>query len=200
MLSPRFTLLLALALSSLMPLRAADTGSSKTKSSRGAEPASPGPAKAKSAKAVSYPLVLGPFRLYEGDAPGAQGTRPQDIPTLTPFPADPKKRTGATMLIFPGGGYGNLAEHEGTGTVIDALIGVVENLDATGPEFIDLAERDPRGLGERHAQLPEVSRMRVAQPEFRGGSVRAGHDARVELPREARDVLALMCPALVARR
>ncbi len=115
MLSPRFTLLLALALSSLMPLRAADTGSSKTKSSRGAEPASPGPAKAKSAKAVSYPLILGPIRLYEGDAPGAQGTRPQDIPTLTPFPADPKKRTGATMLIFPGGGYGNLAEHEGTG-------------------------------------------------------------------------------------
>jgi acetyl esterase/lipase len=58
---------------------------------------------------------MGPIRLWAGDAPGALGQRPQDIPTLTPFPADPAKRTGASMLIFPGGGYGNLAEHEGTG-------------------------------------------------------------------------------------
>lgn len=66
-------------------------------------------------KPVPYPLILGPIRLWEGDAPGSLGQRPQDIPTLTPFPADRAKRTGATMLIFPGGGYGNLAEHEGTG-------------------------------------------------------------------------------------
>ncbi len=65
--------------------------------------------------AVPYPLILGPIRLWDSDAPGAKGQRPQDIPTLTPFPADPAKRTGATMLILPGGGYGNLAEHEGTG-------------------------------------------------------------------------------------
>lgn len=65
--------------------------------------------------ATPYPLILGPIRLYEGDAPGALGQRPQDIPTLTPFSADPAKRNGATMLILPGGGYGNLAEHEGTG-------------------------------------------------------------------------------------
>ena len=73
--------------------------------------ASPGPA----AKATPYALVPGPIRLWEGDAPGATGQRPQDIPTLTRFPADQAKRTGATMLIFPGGGYGGLAEHEGTG-------------------------------------------------------------------------------------
>ena len=66
-------------------------------------------------EATPYPQILGPIRLYEGDAPGAKGQRPGDIPTLTPFPADPAKRTGATMLILPGGGYGNLAEHEGTG-------------------------------------------------------------------------------------
>lgn len=66
-------------------------------------------------KAVPYPLILGPIRLWEGDAPGALGQRPQDIPTLTPFAADPAKRNGATMLILPGGGYGSLAEHEGTG-------------------------------------------------------------------------------------
>src|SRR5688500_18161029 len=66
-------------------------------------------------KAVPYPLILGPIRLWEGDAPGALGQRPQDIPTLTPYPAVPDKKTGASMLVFPGGGYGNLAEHEGKG-------------------------------------------------------------------------------------
>lgn len=62
-----------------------------------------------------YPLVPGPIRLWEGDAPAALGRRPQDIPTLTPFPADTSRPTGATMLVLPGGGYANLAEHEGTG-------------------------------------------------------------------------------------
>lgn len=65
--------------------------------------------------AVPYPLVPGPIRLWEGDAPGALGKRPQDIPTLTPYKAAPGTQTGATMLVLPGGGYGNLAEHEGTG-------------------------------------------------------------------------------------
>src|SRR5688572_7576704 len=66
-------------------------------------------------KAVPYPLILGPIRLWEGDAPGALGQRPQDIPTLTPYPAASDKKTGASMLVLPGGGYGNLAEHEGKG-------------------------------------------------------------------------------------
>lgn len=65
--------------------------------------------------AVPYSLVLGPIRLWQGDAPGALGKRPQDIPTLTPYKAAADVSTGATMLILPGGGYGNLAEHEGTG-------------------------------------------------------------------------------------
>jgi acetyl esterase/lipase len=65
--------------------------------------------------AVPYPLMLGPIRLWDGDAPGALGNRPQDIPTLTPYPAAAGKQTGASMLILPGGGYGNLAEHEGRG-------------------------------------------------------------------------------------
>ncbi len=71
--------------------------------------------KAPAPKGPTYAQILGPIRLYAGDAPGALGQRPQDIPTLTPFPADPAKKTGASMLILPGGGYGNLAEHEGTG-------------------------------------------------------------------------------------
>ncbi|MBL9210025.1 MAG: alpha/beta hydrolase [Opitutaceae bacterium] len=73
------------------------------------------PAAPKKSAAVPYAQIPGPIRLWTGDAPGATGQRPQDIPTLTPFPADPAKRNGATMLILPGGGYGNLAEHEGTG-------------------------------------------------------------------------------------
>src|SRR5688572_19665716 len=66
-------------------------------------------------KAVPYPLILGPIRLWDGDAPGALGKRPQDIPTLTPSPAAAGKQTGANVLVLPGGGYGSLAEHEGTG-------------------------------------------------------------------------------------
>ena len=65
--------------------------------------------------AVPYPLVPGPIRLWDGDAPGALGQRVQDIPTLTPFAADAAKKNGASIIILPGGGYGNLAEHEGTG-------------------------------------------------------------------------------------
>ena len=75
-----------------------------------AEPAAPAPK-----AAVPSPLVMGPIRLWDGDAPGALGQRAQDIPTLTPFPADPAKKNGASIVILPGGGYGNLAEHEGTG-------------------------------------------------------------------------------------
>jgi acetyl esterase/lipase len=64
---------------------------------------------------VPYALILGPIRLYDGDAPGAFGQRPQDTPTLTPYLPEPAKRNGASMLILPGGGYGGLAEHEGKG-------------------------------------------------------------------------------------
>jgi acetyl esterase/lipase len=50
--------------------------------------------------------------LWPEGAPGALGTEPKDIPTLTPyFPEGP--RTGAAMVICPGGGYGGLAAHEG---------------------------------------------------------------------------------------
>jgi acetyl esterase/lipase len=77
----------------------------------GPVPAKTGPASAP----VPYAQVLGPIRLWEGDAPGALGKRPQDIPTLTPYAAAAGKQNGATMLILPGGGYGGLAEHEGKG-------------------------------------------------------------------------------------
>jgi acetyl esterase/lipase len=53
------------------------------------------------------------FPLWPGDAPGALGKADRDIPTLTPFWADPEKATGAAIVICPGGGYGGLAGHEG---------------------------------------------------------------------------------------
>lgn len=53
--------------------------------------------------------------LWPDGAPGALGKDAKDIPTLTPFLADPAKATGAALVIFPGGGYGGLAPHEGAG-------------------------------------------------------------------------------------
>jgi acetyl esterase/lipase len=53
-----------------------------------------------------------PFPLWPGRAPGALGDRPQDRPTLTSYPPTAKS-TGASVIVFPGGGYGMLAPHEG---------------------------------------------------------------------------------------
>lgn len=48
-----------------------------------------------------------------GQVPGALGTEPKDTPTLTPYFAPADKATGATVIVFPGGGYRSLAPHEG---------------------------------------------------------------------------------------
>lgn len=54
-----------------------------------------------------------PLRLWSGAAPAALGEAEADIPTLTPFWPEEGKATGAAMIVFPGGGYRNLAPHEG---------------------------------------------------------------------------------------
>jgi acetyl esterase/lipase len=51
--------------------------------------------------------------LWPEGAPGALGKEDKDIPTLTPYLADPANATGAAIVICPGGGYGGLAPHEG---------------------------------------------------------------------------------------
>ena len=56
-----------------------------------------------------------PIPLWPDGAPGALGKDDKDIPTITPRLADPAIATGAAIVIFPGGGYGGLADHEGTG-------------------------------------------------------------------------------------
>ena len=98
---PRFSTTTVLAFAVSIALNAAEIPPHQ------AAPASP--------TTTPYALIMGPIRLWEGDAPGALGQRPHDIPTLTPFLADKTKDTGASMVILPGGGYGGLAEHEGTG-------------------------------------------------------------------------------------
>lgn len=81
----------------------------------------PPPPKAPAAAAPSGPSVLvttlppNAIRLWEGDAPGAIGQNPPDIPTLTPYLPPAGSRNGASMIVLPGGGYANLAIHEGNG-------------------------------------------------------------------------------------
>ncbi len=50
--------------------------------------------------------------LWESGAPGALGTASADVPTIAVF--RPQRPNGTAILVFPGGGYGALAEvHEG---------------------------------------------------------------------------------------
>jgi acetyl esterase/lipase len=50
--------------------------------------------------------------LWTGDAPGAKGKEPADIPGVYIYPA--QKPNGAAVVVCPGGGYGGLAtDHEG---------------------------------------------------------------------------------------
>jgi acetyl esterase/lipase len=62
---------------------------------------------------VSHAEMKEPIPLWPNGAPGALGTSSNDIPTITPYLADPTDATGAAMIICPGGGYQHLAPHEG---------------------------------------------------------------------------------------
>jgi acetyl esterase/lipase len=67
--------------------------------------------------ALIVPLVKAapdpPIVLWPGGAPGALGTEPVDIPTLTPYLPPKEKVSGAAVIVCPGGGYTHLADHEG---------------------------------------------------------------------------------------
>jgi acetyl esterase/lipase len=64
--------------------------------------------------AAASPDVPKVVRLWEGDAPGAQGKEDKDIPTLTVYSPPANKNNGAAVVVCPGGGYGGLAPHEGS--------------------------------------------------------------------------------------
>jgi acetyl esterase/lipase len=57
-----------------------------------------------------HPLLAAekPIMLWPDGAPGALGTKPEDIPTLTPYL--PAKPSGAAMLLIPGGSYSGIYE------------------------------------------------------------------------------------------
>ncbi|MES2981185.1 MAG: alpha/beta hydrolase [Verrucomicrobiota bacterium] len=55
-----------------------------------------------------------PLPLWAEKAPAALGETPKDIPTLTPYLPEKPGAARAAMVICPGGGYGGLADHEGS--------------------------------------------------------------------------------------
>ena len=55
-----------------------------------------------------------PVPLWSGKTPDALGETPKDIPTLTPFLPETSGALRAAVVVCPGGGYGVLAEHEGS--------------------------------------------------------------------------------------
>jgi acetyl esterase/lipase len=54
-----------------------------------------------------------PIPLWPEGAPGAKGTQPEDVPTISVYRPEPGKSTGAAIVVCPGGGYAHLADHEG---------------------------------------------------------------------------------------
>jgi len=65
---------------------------------------------------ISLPLLADPgtaIPLWPSGAPGALGDKATDVPTITPYLPAKEAATNAAIVIFPGGGYGGLANHEG---------------------------------------------------------------------------------------
>lgn len=75
--------------------------------------AAAGQTPAPAAGAMARPENGQVLRLWSGAAPGAMGTTPADIPTLTAYLPAEGAGTGAMFIVCPGGGYLELAEHEG---------------------------------------------------------------------------------------
>lgn len=71
----------------------------------------PSPASATFPTTKPAPVI----RMWKGDAPGALGDEAHDVPTLTPYLAPAAKAHGGAVVVYPGGGYGALAGHEGEG-------------------------------------------------------------------------------------
>jgi acetyl esterase/lipase len=122
-----------------------------------------------------------PVPLWNGAVPGEKGDVPEEkvvkgkdgiertsnvsVPTMTVYHSPKGARTGAAVLVCPGGGYKILAsEHEGTA--------VCEWLSANGVTAILLKYRVPRrkGLAKHVAPVQDVQRamgrIRTHAPEW----------------------------------
>jgi acetyl esterase/lipase len=74
---------------------------------------------ASAARAADEPPPMAPaaaetIRLWQGDAPAARGTADHDVPVVAWWPAPTSAALTAAIVVCPGGGYGGLADHEGT--------------------------------------------------------------------------------------
>jgi len=58
---------------------------------------------------------LSTFPIWDGPAPLSRGSEPYDNPTLTAYPSPTAGDESPALLVLPGGGYENLANHEGAG-------------------------------------------------------------------------------------
>lgn len=54
-----------------------------------------------------------PMPLWQAGAPGAKGTEPEDVPTISVYLPPVGQANGAAIVICPGGAYAQLADHEG---------------------------------------------------------------------------------------
>lgn len=55
-----------------------------------------------------------PVPLWPGAPPGALGSAPEDVPSITPYLPAPDRATGTGVVVFPGGGYVHLSmDNEG---------------------------------------------------------------------------------------
>jgi acetyl esterase/lipase len=60
------------------------------------------------------PAAAETIRLWEAEPPGALGTADHDVPVVAWWPAPHEAAPTAALVICPGGGYGGLADHEGS--------------------------------------------------------------------------------------
>lgn len=97
-----------------------------------------------------------PIRLWEGDAPNANGKEAIDIPTLTPFIAPKDKATGAAIVVLPGGGYRALSDvKEGSA--------VAEYLNSIGVSAFVLKYRLGPKYGQPNQLLDASRAMRMVR-------------------------------------
>ncbi len=73
-----------------------------------AQTGAPAPATPRTSDAF---LGTATYRLWDGDAPGAQGSEDLDVPTLTVFRVQPNSGNGTAIVIAPGGAYRGLASN-----------------------------------------------------------------------------------------
>lgn len=107
-----------------------------------------------------------PIRLWEGDAPNANGKEAIDIPTLTPYLAPKDKATGAAIIVLPGGGYRALSDvKEGSA--------VAEYLNSIGVSAFVLKYRLGPKYGQPNQLLDATRAMRMVRSQTAGWGIDA---------------------------